>query len=83
MGMFDTVHFTCPNCKEKITEQTKSGKCNLEDYHQSYVPIEAASGLLGLTVRCNNCDKEYIINGNVTRIPLSLVEIEVDGDTYD
>ena len=81
MGMFDTVHFLCPNCKSRIEEQSKSGICKLKNYGQSNVPIDVAGSLLGIEVICKSCNKRFLINGNPCRIPLTLVSI--DGELYD
>jgi hypothetical protein len=35
MGMFDTIHYTCPHCSAVMGVQTKSGVCELRNYTAS------------------------------------------------
>jgi hypothetical protein len=60
MGMFDTVHITCPKCNETIEEQTKSGVCMLDDYTLENVPMDALQGILG-SVFCYHCKTDLAV----------------------
>lgn len=61
MGMFDTIHFDCPNCKATIEVQSKGGECLMHNYRFDFVPIESALGITGETVVCQSCVKPFII----------------------
>ena len=39
MGCFDTVNFTCPNCKQLTSYQSKIGGNTLSDYSLESAPI--------------------------------------------
>lgn len=39
MGMFDTIHFNCPNCGAANEYQSKIGDCSLRDYSISDAPL--------------------------------------------
>lgn len=60
MGLFDTVHVSCPNCKGSIDIQTKSGECSLSDYTVDDMPMSVAEGILGLDT-CHHCELCFII----------------------
>ena len=56
MGMFDTIHFTCPKCGQKTENQTKAGPCILKDYDLDLpISLEEAYEVNGITVECLNC----------------------------
>lgn len=65
MGMYDTVHFACPNCKTVIPVQTKAGNCSLRDYAAYKVPTTIAVDMVGNNVECEKCKGKYIINSSV------------------
>lgn len=60
MGMFDSVYFTCPSCGSQLEEQSKSGLCLLQNYHQSSVPVEVISGM-DTVIFCYHCFKKWKI----------------------
>lgn len=62
MGMYDTVWFICPRCGECLDIQSKSGRCDLQDY-EAYngVPSYIAVDIEGELIYCPKCHKEYII----------------------
>lgn len=55
MGMFDTVHFNCPSCGQKLSEQSKAGGCDLRDYTMDSVPVSIAESLNGHVEICSGC----------------------------
>jgi hypothetical protein len=61
MGMFDTVLFACPSCDKQIEEQSKAGDCRLNDYDQSFVPVEIAKALENTEVHCSNCGNNFVV----------------------
>ena len=74
MGMFDTVKFDCPDCKETISEQTKSGPCNLNEYFAHAVPLSIAGCLDGDVLSCPLCRKDWRVRVASTKtVPLELV----------
>ena len=54
MGMFNSVIYTCPKCKCKIENQTKSGSCELETYPHYAVPPAELEGLDTIMI-CDEC----------------------------
>lgn len=84
MGCFDTVHFRCPHCNEKIEDQTKSGPCHLNDYEAAEgVPFDVAGGVIGDIVYCPGCGKSWqvqIPGAAPTRTILILVKPPRDDD---
>jgi hypothetical protein len=62
MGMFDTVHFTCPHCGETIEDQSKGGPCQMSDYDAEYgVPADVAGGIIGDQIACSGCGRVWIV----------------------
>lgn len=59
MGMFDTVHFNCPNCGHDIEQQTKAGDRELKHFNQYEVPINIALRFNGTVIYCENCGGVY------------------------
>ena len=57
MGLFNEILVPCPNCKEPVVFQTKSGSCELLTYPISRVPAEELYGILGDTEFCSNCHR--------------------------
>lgn len=57
MGMFDSLIFKCKKCGHKIDAQSKSGRCNLEEYTLRDLPIEAAIGMDFF--RCYKCGQDH------------------------
>lgn len=43
MGMFDTITFNCPNCREPLEAQSKGGDCILNTYDHTAVPLDVAT----------------------------------------
>ena len=65
MGLFDTVHFTCPKCNQKTSDQTKIGICMLMDYNLDLpISLELAHQLNGASVQCEWCDCICVIGSN-------------------
>lgn len=61
MGMYDSINFSCPRCRQAITEQSKAGNCHLEDFSSSSVPLKIAESIDGNKLHCAACGKEWII----------------------
>jgi len=61
MGMFDTITFLCPQCKESLEVQSKAGDCLLNDFNFKEVPILIAEDIKGEKVYCGNCDLSFKI----------------------
>lgn len=78
MGCYDTVHFTCPKCNEKVEVQSKGGKCNLRDYKSSRVPADVGGYIEDREVECESCKAKLIVKA--PRISLSLVEVDSEDD---
>lgn len=64
MGMFDTVHFTCPKCGGKIERQSKAGECRLNDYQDYAVPLSIAGALIDSLIGCPKCKNDFLIKTN-------------------
>ena len=62
MGMFDTVLFSCPKCKQTIEEQSKAGECTLRDYSSGSVPAVIAADIKNNYVYCKQCRVSFIID---------------------
>jgi len=75
MGMFDSILFDCPNCGNKIEDQSKAGDCNLDYYNQDEAPAIIAADCLGDRVVCQKCKKHYEVTTPWVFIPLTLTEI--------
>lgn len=60
MGMFDSVWFTCPECKNGMEVQSKAGACSLNNYSSDQVPETIAEAISGETAYCN-CGKKYVV----------------------
>jgi hypothetical protein len=64
MGLFDSVHFICPNCGYKFIEfQSKAGDCLCESYTWNEVPIEIAHDIQGEKECCPACEKWFTPQG--------------------
>lgn len=77
MGMFDTVHFTCPKCGNIISVQSKEGHCILAEYSSDKVPPEIADRMVGISVHCRTCESKYMVDDDQPprkHVPLFLVE---------
>ena len=66
MGMFDTIHFNCPNCGKRIEAQSKSGPCSLGMHNNQSVPLEVAIDANGHAPYKCDCGKEWIFDTRVT-----------------
>ena len=55
--MFDTVHYTCPNCGGETSSQTKAGDCTLANYDMYSIPEEIAISFrkYGVPYPCEHC----------------------------
>lgn len=79
MGMFDTVHMTCPHCNKNTSEQTKSGRCELEDYQLNQDPVTTIA-ISGYIICCEKCNKPFtceLINKPFA-VPRKLTENELE-----
>jgi len=84
MGMYDTLHLTCPKCKKDTEYQSKWGPQGLADFGLSNAPItiiadawdEGSKGRLF----CEHCDAEFKIKIGFN-VEVALVEGD-DEDTY-
>lgn len=75
MGMFDRIIFTCPNCNNRIEEQSKAGTCSLYEFSENAVPMAIAGDILHNRVVCENCNEQYIIGAAVSvDIPMILIK---------
>ena len=54
MGSYDMVFFTCPRCETRTEAQSKSAKCEFEEYEATDAPMNIVGGLPG-RVKCENC----------------------------
>lgn len=61
MGMYDTVHFTCPKCDRDLAVQSKAGDCRLSDIDCSAVPLDIADDISGEEVFCDPCGRLWTI----------------------
>ena len=75
MSYFNTIHFECPNCMyNKISVNTKSGKCKLKDYHFTSVPVDDASKIANTEITCPKCNTTFYIGMPTPRVRLILTE---------
>lgn len=79
MGMYDTIYFNCPNCGEELCCQSKSGKCELNTYPNTAVPISVAYDANRHTPVTCKCGKSYIFDtsilNDITLINLPIKEV--------
>jgi hypothetical protein len=54
MGMFDTIHYVCPICGDRFSQQTKVGDCALDNYTPESAPDWVLNQLNGLKLVCSN-----------------------------
>lgn len=55
--MYDSVWVECPDCGRLVEFQSKAGKCGLNDYSITDVPVAIAGDLHDETRKCSNCDE--------------------------
>ena len=65
MGMFDSVMVTCPHCKKKTEVQSKAGRCDLEQYDETDVPVIVAVSLVDYLEGCGHCQKQFYVKADV------------------
>jgi len=82
MSSFDNVTFFCPYCNEKIIIQSKSGLCELKNYHQESVPASIAENLKDGSVVCKKCHSHFLITGTIPRVSLFLIDSKLENG-YD
>ncbi len=88
MGVYDTVHITCPHCNGRTKIQTKSAhRPDLRNYRSTAVPVDAAAGCLG-DERCDNCGQKFVVKARTPRIELYAEPAvghgeEADDEQYD
>lgn len=92
MGMFDTVHMTCPHCQGKVSLQSKAGACLLKNYGSNSIPTSVAEDLHNCTesynTTCHNCNKRYVfksdgplrVSGRLEAIQDNIVKVTKSGD---
>ena len=61
MGMFDSVMFRCPECGNRIEQQSKAGDCLLHTFESHEVPLGIADSVAGNLIYCENCDSHFSI----------------------
>jgi len=76
MGMFDCIHFDCPNCGSTVEGQTKSGPCVLDHFSHRSVPVDVAIDANRHAPHiCGDCGSEWVF-GNVpdetTKVALTI-----------
>ena len=54
MGLFDSVYFTCPNCKTEIEVQSKALDPCMYVFPPEAVPIEIANEIIGDHYPCSS-----------------------------
>lgn len=70
MGVYDTVHITCPHCNGRTKIQSKSAyQARLRNYRATAVPVDVAAGALGED-RCDNCAQKFVVKARTPRIEL-------------
>lgn len=72
MGMFDSIMFTCPKCKEQIEEQSKAGECLLRVYEESAVPLDIAGDIVNSELYCDNCKESFVITADNIPPPVTI-----------
>lgn len=78
MGCFDTIHFECPQCGEKIKVQSKSGNCTLKDYHHTSVPVDVAEDLRNTELKCPKCKETFYLGIPTPRVTIILTPAKQD-----
>lgn len=77
MGMYDTVRAKCPDCKEWMSEQTKSGPCDLNVYTVGKsMDIVGAFLAEGMRLTCEHCDVSYTVKTNAPKNIQAFLEQE-------
>jgi len=84
MGMYDTIHLSCPVCNERIEEQSKgSNHANMRIFHQDSVPLDVADYVTEQVVECSNGHKSEI-SALPNRVRLVLKKVDNTGEfEYD
>lgn len=72
MGMYNEVHYNCPECGSDIIDQTKSGSCQLKRFNHNLVPLAEVSGLES-DLWCDNCNTHLEVKG-ANHVALTLVK---------
>jgi phage FluMu protein Com len=84
MGCPDYIHVACPKCKEKITFQSKAGKCSCLDFSPDAVPMDIAMDLDGETKDCPHCSA--VVKLSIPKTTPSRIRMEVTigtGEEWD
>ena len=59
MGLFDSVYFTCPNCKASLEAQSKAGDCCMDTIDPYEVPVGIAKDIENKVLNCGECGRSY------------------------
>ncbi|HKZ41299.1 MAG TPA: hypothetical protein VJ044_10085 [Candidatus Hodarchaeales archaeon] len=61
MGMYDTLHLTCPHCHKHTEFQSKASKCDLIDYTIYDAPLTILADAQSEELYCDNCRKKFVL----------------------
>ena len=76
MGLYDTVHASCPKCGVNLEFQSKAGKCELRDYGASNgVPPAIAADLDGEVLECAECRTRVVLEQLVPVSKIRMVAV--------
>lgn len=68
MGCFDRVYITCPKCNKPVEFQSKAGRCWMDEYDESAVPLDIAADIDRDVEVCPNC------KASVVAVPLIAIK---------
>lgn len=67
MGMFDSLVVECPNCRDEIEFQSKSGECMLTIYNKYNISPYVAIGMDYDIIKCGKCKKNIQVEFNIPK----------------
>ena len=69
MGMFNSIYVKCPECRERVEFQTKSGSCLLNNWDLEDAPNIEVEGILGDSWRCK-CGKLVTVESDEPEVKI-------------
>lgn len=83
MGMYNTIHFKCPNCNGINSYQSKMGECTLSDFTVDDAPLLLIADLNDEAVKsrlyCEHCNSKLQVQ---VRFSVTITCDSVEGGTF-
>ena len=84
MGMYDTLHLTCPRCQKSTEFQSKADKCSLADYSIHNAPLTIlADAHCSDDLYCEHCHQKFVLRVQYFVHEDIVFEIREDNDHED